>query len=138
MNREGWTGRGGKILLDQWEQRIAGILGVGAMEEEEEDRFNLPSGSYETLKLYRDYLKRKLTFPFEAVWDRETGSLKSATSKIKFVSLDDDADEFYGLLFEGKEGRRNVVVPLAELIVGETEPNFVLIQDYLAWFWNYR
>ena len=108
------------------------------MEEEEEDGFNLPSVSYETLKLYRDYLKRKLTFPFEAVLDRETGSPKAAASQIKLVSLDDDADEFYGLLCEGKEGRRNVVVPLAELIVGETEPNFVLIRDYLAWFWNYR
>lgn len=54
------------------------------------------------------------------------------------VGLDEDADEFYGLLCEGKEVSRNVVVPLAELIVNETDPNFVFIDDYLSWFWNYR
>lgn len=124
-------------MLDQWEQRIAGILGIETLEGEE-DGNDLPSVSYETLKLYLEYLRQKLTFPFEAVYDRETGSLKRTTFKMTIVGLDDDADEFYGLLCEGKEGRRNAVVPLAELIVGETDPNFVCIDDYLTWFWNYR
>ncbi|HUC90658.1 MAG TPA: hypothetical protein VMS09_01365 [Paenibacillus sp.] len=68
-------------MLDQSEQRIAGILGVETIEGEE-DGYDLPSVSYETLKLYREYLIRKLTFPFEAVCDRDTGQLKSMTFKV--------------------------------------------------------
>lgn len=124
-------------MLDQWEQRIAGILGV-EMIEGDDDEHDLPSVSYETLKLYREYLRRKLTFPFDAVYDSETGQLKSITSQMTTVGLYEDADEFYGLLCEAKEGRSNMVVPLAELIVSESNPNFVFIDDYLTWFWNYR
>lgn len=124
-------------MLDQWEQRIAGILGV-EMIEGDDDEHDLPFVSYEMLRLYREYLRRKLTFPFDAVYDHETGQPNSMTSRITVVGLQEDADEFYGVLCEGKEGRSNMVVPLADLIVGESDPNFVFIDDYLTWFWNYR
>ena len=46
--------------------------------------------------------------------------------------------EFYGLFVTGREGRRKIVVPLAEVEVNEEGENILLVEDYNTWFWNYR
>lgn len=125
-------------MHDQWELRIIGILGRVTVDEEDGAEDDCPTVSYETLKKYRDYLKRNLVFPFEAVYDQETGPINSVTRKVIIASLDEEVDEFYGLFCQGKEGRCNVTVPLAELTVSEADPNYHFIDDYLTWFWNYR
>ncbi|WP_410511861.1 calcium-binding protein [Paenibacillus sp. BR2-3] len=128
-------------MCDDWEQRIGKVLGVKEDEDEDEDEddeFNLPMVSFETLKKYLEYLRKELVFPLQAVHENETGPFESAAVKVTITQLAEEIDENYGLLCEGKEGKRHVVMPLAELSVKETDPNFVFIDDYLTWFWNYR
>lgn len=124
-------------MFDDWEQRMVQILGVEEAEDENEEP-ELPMVSYGTLKKYVEYLREKLVFPLQAVYEHEIGPFKSTEVKVRIERFAEEIDEFYGLLCEGREGRRHVVLPLADLNVKETDPNFVFIDDYLTWFWNYR
>lgn len=124
---------GGFGMLDDWEQRIGQVLGV-----EEDEELDLPMVSFETLKKYLEYLRKQLVFPLQAVYEHEIGPFKSTEVKVRIERFAEEIDEFYGLLCEGWEGRRHVVLPLADLNVKKTDPNFVFIDDYLTWFWNYR
>ena len=117
------------------EKRVAQILGI---EEGEE----LPDVSEEYLEMYHQYLNDHLSFPFEAEYSRETGPLEDTYYDIKVTGLsdlDESADSgFYGLFCYGKQGRRKVVVPLAEVDVKERGKNEELVDDDKMWFWNYR
>lgn len=121
------------LSLDEDEKRIARIL--GSPEEEV-----LPEVTDETLEIYHRYLKAHLSFPFDGEYSRETGPLEDTYYRINVTGLVDpeDCDEFYGLLCEGRQDRRKVMVPLAEVEVDEKDPNGQLIEDYHVWFWNYR
>jgi len=46
--------------------------------------------------------------------------------------------EFYGLFCKGKQGRRKIETPLAEVRVKQKGKNKQLIDDYNMWFWNFR
>lgn len=122
-------------MSDEWEQRIGQVLGA---EEDEDGELDLPMVSLETLQKYLEYLKKQLVFPLHAVYEHETGPFKSKSIHVRIEQFAEEIDEFYGLLCVGKEGKRHVVLPLAELSVREKDPNFVCIDDYLTWFWNYR
>jgi hypothetical protein len=117
--------------------RIAQIFGLSESEE-------LPDVTEATLESYHQYLCTHLRFPFEGEYSRETGPLQDTSYVMKVTGLADmeDCDEFYGLLCEGRQegrqSRRRVVVPLAEIEVGSEDSNFQLIDDYRGWFWNYR
>jgi len=117
--------------------RVREIVG---WDDEEND---LPDVSEETLELYYDYLREHLTFPFEGGYSRETGPLEFTDYDLRvtgLLDLDEHDDlEFYGLMCEGRQGRRHVVVPLAEVEVEDEDgPNAQLVSDYRYWFWNYR
>ena len=117
------------------EKRVAQILDL-------EKRERLPNVSEEYLEVYHQYLNDHLSFPFDAEYSRETGPLEDTHYDIKVTGLsdpDESADvEFYGLFCHGKQGRRKVIVPLAEVEVKVKGQNEELVDDYKMWFWNYR
>ena len=116
-------------------KRVAQILGI---EEGEE----IPEVSEEYLEIYHQYLNDHLSFPFEAEYSKETGPLEDTYYDIKVTGisdLDESSDgDFYGLFCYGKQGRRKVVVPLAEIDVKEKSDNERFVEDHKMWFWNYR
>ena len=117
------------------EKRVAHILEVKEGE-------NLPDVSEKTLKVYYRYLSKNLSFPFDAEYSQETGPLEDIYYDIKVIGLldiDECSDlEFYGLFYEGKQGRRKIIIPLAEVEVKQKGRNQQIIEDYRMWFWNYR
>jgi len=123
------------MLLSDDEKRVAQILGV---EEGEE----LPDVSEDTLELYHSYLSENLSFPFDAEYSEETGPLEDTHYDFKatgLLDLDECPDiEFYGLFCQGKQGRRKIIIPLAEVEVKQAGTNQQLVEDYKMWFWNYR
>lgn len=142
-------------MFEDWELRIAKILGVEVQNsEDDEEEYDEDDEEYEddddeevleqmmvssvTLKKYFEYLRKKLVFPFQAIYEKETGPFEAIDIKLKITQFSEEIDVEYGLLCEGKEGKQQVVVPLADLSVKEKDRNFVLIDDYLTWFWNYR
>ena len=117
------------------EKRVAKILGL-------KDGDGFSEVSDETLKVYRNYLSKNLAFPFEAEYSCETGPLEDTYYDINVIDILDINKcsdlTFYGLFCRGKQGRRKIVVPLAEVEVKQEGRNKQLIKDYRSWFWNYR
>lgn len=123
------------LLIEDDEKRIACILGAKKGNK-------LPDVSMKTLRLYYSCLSENLLFSFDADYLQETGPFENTRYDIKvtgLLNLDGHSDfEFYGLLCEGKQGRRKIVIPLAEVEVKQQGKNKQLIEDYRMWFWNYR
>ena len=47
-------------------------------------------------------------------------------------------DDFYGILVEGRKGRKKSVIPLVEFTsISKGDENFQLIDDYKIWFCNW-
>ena len=95
------------------------------------------------MKIYYHYLIQNLSFPIDAVYSVETGPLEDTYYDVKITSISDIDEspdiEFYGLFCKGKEGRRKIEIPLAEIEkVKQNDKNKQIIDDYCMWFWNYR
>jgi len=122
------------MLMREDEKRIAEILGVKIGRE-------LPNVSNKTLKIYHYYLNKNLSFPFNAEYSKETGPLEDAYYDIKVTGLLEPKKcpdlEFYGLFCKGKQGRRKIEIPLAEVTVKQEDKNKELVGDYCMWFCNY-
>jgi hypothetical protein len=124
---------------DQWEKRISDILKVELNEDGlSEGTDGLPQVTYKTLEQYQRYLEQNLIFPFHATYEHETGPLKITEFQVKVVGLEEMIDDHYGLLCEGRDGRKKKIVALAELAVDRNNPNYGTVDDYLTWFWNCR
>jgi len=117
------------------EKRVTKILGFKGSNK-------LPEVSGETLKVYHNYLSKNLTFPFVTKYSCETGPLEDTHYDISVIDILDingcPSLTFYGLFCRGKQGRRKIAVPLAELEVKQESKNKQIIEDYRMWFWNYR
>ena len=111
------------------ERRVAEILGVQAGQR-------LPPVSRQTLRKYHTYLKANVEFPFTA----EIEDIDDAITISSLFKLNECPDlTFYGLFVRGKQGRRIIEIPIAEIEeVKEEGTNKQLIEDYCMWFWNYR
>ncbi len=83
------------------------------------------------------YLEEYLTFPFE-VEIRETHHRNAGDylKKIKIHSIEDD-DEHYGIIVNGRMGRKKVNYPLCDLeVVDKESPNYLPVRAYCIWFAN--
>src|SRR5262249_49743301 len=100
----------------------------------------LPEVDEDTLLTYHHYLAAHLAFPFEATFSEETGPLQNTSHALTVLGLldADDCDGMYGLMCQGRQGQRQVELPLGELEVKKGDPNRQLAEDYSSWFWNYR
>jgi hypothetical protein len=133
-----------KDVLEEWELKVADILGVSKLEKgnkySESDLFDLLEVTYERLMTFYDYLHNKLKFPFSASYEQEVGPLSVAEYDVNCIRLDQEmkVDEFYGILVECRQGRKKVIIALADIDVYEEGTNSALIEMYHHWFWTYR
>ena len=113
------------------EKRIMKIFGVN-------NKKYIPSRTNETMKIYFEFLRKHLTFPIIGAYTHEIGPLESERLSIKLYALSDLYDDHYGILAEGRAGRKKIVVPLVDFDL-ENGGNmiFQLIDDYKVWFCNY-
>lgn len=82
-----------------------------------------------------EYLNSSLVFPFEAEVTeyQDEGRLQIGDRFI--VKRVTDQDDKYGVMVEGRVGRRKIEFPLIELEpVDDNSPNWVPIDKYRAWF----
>ncbi len=100
----------------------------------------LPDVGDQTLAVYHRHLSQKLTFPFEVEYSQEVGPFDDKWYAVKVTGLldPDDCDEMYGLLCEGRSGKRQVEMPLSEFEVDEDDSELQPLDDYCYWFWNHR
>ena len=88
-------------------------------------------------KAWGKYLKKKLSFPFNAIVDefQERGRMK-AGNKVT-VNRISDIDELNGILVDIEYKSKNYIFPLADLeVVGKSSSNYRPIKDYVIWFAN--
>jgi hypothetical protein len=98
----------------------------------------LPDVDEKTLVRYRNSLCKQLSFPFEANHCPEDGPSNPVTVTGLPDSDEYDCDEFYRLFCEARLGRRRIIIPLGEIELRKSAPNYRLIDAYLYWFWNWR
>lgn len=96
----------------------------------------LPGVDEELLETYCDHLAKRLTLPMEARCWREGDRFQSSLRTVKVVALDPETglDEDDGILCRISIGGREEVVPLADLQIRRSNPNYQLIDDYTEWF----
>lgn len=142
---------GGNVVekSNEQEQRIAQILGSDDL-----------TVTLKSLTMYRDYLRRNLDtpcimtgiegFPWnrEPVFDYNDGiedealrkKQPSSTDIYELKRFEDLIDEVHGILVKVKRVHDNqrFILDLASLKgVDQTSKNYMLLDDYLAWFVNY-
>ncbi|KXA93500.1 hypothetical protein AKJ64_00405 [candidate division MSBL1 archaeon SCGC-AAA259E17] len=89
------------------EGRIAQVYSVSEISE-------IPKVSRETLETYHSYLSENLSFPFGAKYRKESFPSDEITD-VKIIGLL-EIDEYevevgYGLICEGRKGRRKIQAP---------------------------
>lgn len=98
----------------------------------------LPNVDEATLTTYREYLSKKLAFPFTAVHSKELGH-RERVRVTSFGDPDDEAmiDEMYGILCDARREVGSITLPVAALQDVKGKPNRQLIDDYCYWFCNW-
>jgi len=118
--------------ISEDEKRIMKIFNVT-------DYDKTPNRTNESMIIYFDFLNKNLGFPITGDHTSEMGHFKSEIISIKLTSLSSIYDDFYGILVEGRSGRKKVVVPLVDFDPDEhvTDENLRFIDDYKTWFCNW-
>ena len=99
----------------------------------------LPAVNKETVAQYHQYLLRKLSFPFQALYAETVPPVKQIVRYVNVVGPSDDAKRRqFGLFCKVEVGDRTLELPLAELGMREDDPNRQLVDDYLEWLWHSR
>lgn len=98
----------------------------------------LPDVNEQNLRKYHRYLAEKLTLPFPADHEEESGPFRVRMYRVAVTALldADEGDVDDGLLCAIQEDGESVVVPLAE-IEARSNPHRQLVTDYCFWFWNW-
>lgn len=119
------------------DDRIRAALGLRSSEDH-------PDVSEDTLLTYFMYLRKHLTFPFEAVHRDESGDWGDRATRVTVMGLldPDESPEFdsgYGIVCVIKaKGRGSGEVPLADIEVKKSLTQHRLVYDYAIWFANNR
>jgi hypothetical protein len=114
------------------ENRIRLVFGLAS-------HMPLPAVSKDTVAQYHEYLLRKLSFPFQALYAETIPPVKQIVRYVNVVGPSDNASRRqYGLFCKVEMGDRTLELPLAELGMREGDPNRQLVDDYLDWLWKSR
>ena len=137
--------------MDDQEKRIASIFGTD----------EVPKVSEETLGIYLRYINNNIDTTCEITgiedfkWEeyyiigpgskREHEKLRktrpSFMDTYKFIGIDDEPDEHYGILINLKRisDRKKFTLPLADLEVTDKNNNsYQILDDFSVWFVNWR
>jgi hypothetical protein len=97
----------------------------------------LPAVDEDSLETYYDHLVEHMTLPIEAKYRSPARSVEPSPSRrVTVVALDHEAgwDEDEGILCEIRTVEGNDVVPLMDLELRQSDPNYQLLDDFSAWF----
>lgn len=95
---------------------------------------NIPKVSEKSLLTYYSFLNKKLIFPIPATLNESEITI----TNLYPVDDQEDIDQHYGLICEGKRGRERIQISLAEIEVNVKNNNQQLIEGYQVWFWDNR
>jgi hypothetical protein len=102
----------------------------------------MPKVDEDTLAQYYTFLATNLSLPFTAYYPQPMNAGEQAEFRCTVVELLDPAehlgDEFDGIFCKVRKGTFEVNLPLIELNLPPSSPQFQLIEDYWYWFWNWR
>jgi hypothetical protein len=116
------------------ERRIRSALGLA--------RGPLPPVTRQWLRAYYAHLLDRLAFPFDAPYAEESIFSGAVLSPVTVVGLVDPEaipdQERSGLLCKAFRGQQELCIPLSDVELADSSPNFQLIEDYWYWFWNWR
>ena len=99
----------------------------------------LPAMDEDSLETYYDYLEERLALPMEARYCPQEDFLDpSPLRRVKVVALDRETgwDEEEGILCEIRTAEGEQVVPLTDIELRRTDPNYQLVDDLSAWFFG--
>ncbi len=136
--------RGGPLAIEQPTQIVPRPLSANNQGDRVRMVFGLTSDDFlpdcdeDSLETYYDYLDSRLSLPMEAKHAAETDFCRSTLPIIKVVALDREIgwDEVDGIYCKTCTGKTEEVVPLVELGIRRSNPNFRLIDDYSEWFFG--
>jgi hypothetical protein len=96
----------------------------------------LPAVDEDSLETYYDYLAERLSFPMEARKWVAADLFRSQRHNGKVIELDREIgwDETDGIFCKIRTSGTEEVVPLADLQIRRSSPNYRLIDDYAEWF----
>jgi hypothetical protein len=117
------------LSTNNLEDRVRMVFGLTS------DDF-LPRADEDSLETYYDYLASRLSLPMEAKYWQDVDVFPSFLHTVQVVALDreigwDDSD---GIFCKIRAGETEEVVPLGDLKIRRSNPNYRLIDDYSEWF----
>jgi hypothetical protein len=94
--------------------------------------------TYGQLLAWEAYMEAHMTFPFEAVMlDSDERSPVQAGDRLRVHAIM-DADDFYGIIFKVRKGRKQYYIPACQIdVIEEPSINHAIIRDYSDWFVNH-
>lgn len=96
-----------------------------------------PQVNKDTLRQYHEYLLGKLSFPFPALYTETTPPVRQIVRYVTVLGLSDDVRRrLYGLFCKVQIEDDVVELPLADMGLGEDDPNRQLVDDYTYWLWH--
>jgi hypothetical protein len=105
-------------------------------------RWRLPKVDEVTLTRYYRYLNERLSFPFTAWYPEPANSREERDYRCTVVQLIDPVtglgDEFDGIFCKARRGKYERNLPLIELELSPSDPNYLLVENYWDWFWHWR
>lgn len=114
------------------EGRIRAALGLGQGSP-------LPRVSSDALRAYYQYLSARLSFPFKAQYCSDAERIWRAVTVVGLLKPRKSCDwSCPGLLCLARAGDDVVELPLVDLELPPSDPNFPWIDDYWYWFWNWQ
>lgn len=118
---------------DAADQRLQSILGGKG------DR--IPRVSVKSLRRFHEYLAAHLSFPFEGKLSSPIGPHRDTKSTLSVIGLLDPVkdyapEEMYGLICKASQKGEKIELPLDRIDVGESSPQYQLLEDYSYWLAN--
>ena len=94
-----------------------------------------PEESLTLFNTWKDYLNKKLIFPFEAEIAQFLGKGKLRQGDILKVLNIDFIDEEHGMIVAVKKGNNKYFIPLSDLeVIDKTSENYSSLKAYTIWF----
>ena len=119
------------LAVEQREDRIRTALGV-------RDGGSLPPVKPATLSTYYEYLRARLSIPFEAEYCAAHDRTVREVTVVGLLSpRKPGADVGRGLRCLARTRDSIVSLPLVDLEVAQDDADFQLIEDYWYWAWNW-
>ncbi len=113
------------------EDRIASVFGLSSGR-------TLPSVHPKSLSAYYEYLRVRLSIPFQAEYCAlDDRTVRKVAVVGLFSPMRPGIDLGRGLVCLARTSGSVLTLPLVDLEVPDDDPNFQLLEDYWYWAWNW-